>query len=179
MSPGLCNCSDSPRSERAEDLGGFVSLICLPSCPLLLRCSIASSARKPSLEHSFPGVGSDCPLPSAQRVFSVPSAPERGEKRQSLDLAESSCQLALSQVGPQSFKCALWGWLGRVDEVLAVNKPPPGAAASLPSEPASSRGSCPVSWSHIVFTSFLCSGLGFAGGRTFVVSAGGTASQIP
>lgn len=112
----------------------------------------------------------------------MPSAPERGEKRQSLDLAESSCQLALSQVGPQSFECALWGWLGRVDEVLAVNKPAPsllGAASSLPSEPASSRGSCPVSWSHIVFTSFLCSGHGFAGGRTFVFSAGGTASQIP
>lgn len=35
-------------------------------------------------------------LASAQRVFSVHSAPERGEKRQSLDLAESSCQLALS-----------------------------------------------------------------------------------
>lgn len=137
--------------------------------------------QKPSLEHS-PGVQSNCPLPSAQKVFSVPSAPERGEKRQSLDLVESSCQLALSQVGPQSFECALWGWLGRVDEVLAVNKPPPsppGAAAPLLSKPPAHAAACPVSWSHIVFTSFLGSGHGFAGGRTFVFSAGGTTSQIP
>ena len=74
-------------------------------------------------------------MPSAQRVFSVPSAPECGEKRQSLDLAESSCQLALYQVGPQSFECALWGWLGRVGEVLAVNKPPPSPpGAATPAE---------------------------------------------
>ena len=112
----------------------------------------------------------------------MPSAPECGEKRQSLDLAESSCQLALYQVGPQSFECALWGWLGRVGEVLAVNKPPPsppGAATPLLGKPASSRGSLSVSWSHIVFTSFLCSGHGFAGGRTFIFSAGVTTSQIP
>lgn len=100
-------------------------------------------------------MGRGCPLPSAQRVFSVHSAPERGEKRRSLDLAESSCQLALSQAGPQSFNYFVGLALGRVHEVLAVNKPPslsPGAAAPLLSKPCSSRGRFVARHGDILFS---------------------------
>lgn len=103
MSLGCYNSWGSPRSERTEDLGGFVLLICLPSCPLVLRCRITSSNRKHKSVAFFPlerGEATLCPL---FRVLSLclmlPELGRKGDIEVWQNPAAGS-YVALSQVGP-------------------------------------------------------------------------------